>query len=40
MSLRTDPVLSPRFDPLSHYALFVMMWSILVSPFVFVSQSL
>ena len=25
MSLKTDPVLSPRFDPLSRYALLVMM---------------
>ena len=37
LSLKTDPVLSPRFDPLSRYALLVMMWSMLVSPFVSVS---
>jgi hypothetical protein len=30
MSLRTEPVLSPRFDPLSRHALFLMMWFMLV----------
>jgi hypothetical protein len=34
-----DPVLSPRFDPLSRYAFYVMMWSMVVSAFVSVLRS-
>ena len=32
MSLKTDPVLSPRFDPPGQYALCVMMWSMRLPP--------